>query len=194
VQAVNGFKGSVFSPSCGTHQSTMSSRFYDLRTGESGDLAVTYANTVVNDAISMVFGEQTFNDYDCTGVTCSNGVVMVEDTCEGYQCSPYCDPSYVTGQVSTPYVEPAPVNPQQQTEPVHADNEVDIMQYIIIGAAAGGCLLISTLICLLVKCMRKGSDLVENAPDVSVEHHDTEMSNRQVELNSASDFNENENE
>merc|ERR1711988_571313 len=116
----------------------------------------------------------------------------------GYQCSPYCDPSYVAGQIAAPYVEPTPVLPQQtaeETEPVRADNEVDIMQYIIIGAAAGGCLLISTLICLIIKCMRKGSDLVEVDPDVSVEHHDTEMaSNRQAELNSASDFNENENE
>lgn len=70
--------------------------------------------------------------------------------------------------------------------------EVELMQYIIIGAAAGGCLLVSTLICLVIRCLRKGSDTVEIDPEVSVEHHDTEMSNRQAELNSASDFNENE--
>lgn len=67
----------------------MGSRYFDLRTGLSDNLDVTYANTVVNDAISLVFGTQNFEDYDCTGKTCMrfgayDGIVMVEDTCEGY--------------------------------------------------------------------------------------------------------------
>lgn len=203
VDPVNGFKGAVFSPSCGTHQSTMSSRYYDLRTGESGDLASTYANTVVNDAISMVFGEQRFRDYDCTGKSCLrfgafNGVITVEDTCEGYQCSPFCDPSYVVGgpepeSDAEPYVEPTPVTPQLQDSLRASGESVDVLHYIIIGAAAGGCLFISILVCLIVRCLRKG-DIIEIDPNVSVEHHDTEMSNRQAELNSASDFNENDND
>lgn len=192
VDRVNGFRGAVFSPSCGTHQSTMSDRYFTLRTGESGDLAVTYANTVVNDAISMVFGEQTFNNYDCSGASCRNGVLMVEDTCDGYQCSPYCNPSYGEDGITEPYVEQNPVSPQAVRTTF---GNVDIMNYIIIGAAAGGCLLISTLICLFVKCMRKGSDLVQPSPEVSVEHHDTEMSNRDgAALHSASDFDANQDE
>lgn len=49
----------------------------------------------------------------------------------------------------------------------------------------------STLVCMIIRCARKGgADAVEADPQVSVEHHDTEMSNREAELNSASDFND----
>lgn len=204
VEAVNGFKGSVFSPSCGTHQTTMSSHFFDLRTGESGDLASTYANDVLKDAISMVFADDDstflFDNYDCTGKTCSDGVIIVEDTCEGYQCSFYCDPNYEKGEESLTD-EDIEEEGEQGAGPVKAvaEEEVDWVPYIIIGAAAGGCLLVTTLICMVIRCARKGAaDTVEVDPAVSVEHHDTEMSNREAELNSASDFNdadrENDNE
>ena len=74
----------------------MTSRYFDLRTGKYEGLDVTYANTVVNDAISIVFGDlqNSFSAYDCTGKSCSNGVMVVEDKCEGFQCSPYCNPTY----------------------------------------------------------------------------------------------------
>ena len=194
VQAVNGFKGSVFSPSCGTHKTTMDNYFFDLRTGESGDLAVTYASEVLNDAIQMVFAGSDstflFDNYDCSGKTCSDGVIIVEDTCEGYQCSFYCDPTYVK-----PLAGEEPLSQtDEESEPVRAvveEGGVDWVPYIIIGAAAGGCLLVSTLVCMIIRCARKGgADAIEVDPQVSVEHHDTEMSNREAELNSASDFND----
>merc|ERR1712054_598532 len=127
-----------------------------------------------------------FDNYDCTGKTCSDGVIVVEDTCEGYQCSFYCDPTYVAGDELLPETE-------ENTGSVRAvqEEEVDWVPYIIIGAAAGGCLLVSTLVCMIIRCARKGgADAVEADPQVSVEHHDTEMSNREAELNSASDFND----
>lgn len=84
----------------------MDNHFFDLRTGESGDLAVTYASEVLRDAISMVFDStSSFDTYDCTGKTCSDGVIVVEDTCEGYQCSFYCDPTYVAGDELLPETE-----------------------------------------------------------------------------------------
>jgi len=96
------------------------------------------------------------------------------------------------------------VEPQiQETQPILTDSdevptgEVDLMQYIIIGAAAGACLLISTLLCLVIRCLRKGSDEVEHNPEVSVEHHDTEMSNRQADhkpVSALQDTHENEND
>lgn len=98
VRPVNGYKGTIFSPSCGTHRSSMTNRYFDLRTGKFEDegLEPTYANTVVNDAIGIVFGDlqNSFSAYDCTGKSCSNGIIRVEDVCEGFQCSPYCNPAY----------------------------------------------------------------------------------------------------
>lgn len=97
VEAVNGYKGTIFTTSCGKYRFTIDSSYYDLRTGESGDLAVTYANTAFNDALSLYFSDdgQAFDNFDCGGMACSDGVIVVKDTCEGYQCSPYCDPAYV---------------------------------------------------------------------------------------------------
>ena len=41
--------------------------------------------------------------------------------------------------------------------------ESDFFRYIIVAAAAGGCLMLSTLVCLVVRCIRKG-DTIEADP------------------------------
>ena len=53
--------------------------------------------------------------------------------------------------------------------------------------------MLSTLVCLVIRCMRKGDHIEAEPEQQSVEHHDTEMSGRAAEQNSASDFVEEEN-
>lgn len=76
VEPVNGYKGSIFSPSCGNYRFTMDASYYDYRTGTSSievGLAATFANTIMNDAIALYFaedGQTNFENYNCFGKIC----------------------------------------------------------------------------------------------------------------------------
>lgn len=136
VTPVNGYSGSIFSPSCGLHGTTMTSEYYEARTGESEhqDTAVTYASDVINNAVRIAFG----GEFDCSGMQCEGGVVVAADTCDGYQCSAYCDPAYVHPVVE-PVVEEQEEVPAEEEEtlveePVEevTDEEIEIQEEIIV--------------------------------------------------------------
>jgi hypothetical protein len=181
----SGFKGAVFSPSCGSHSTVTSGEVFNLRTDEVGIFKSYSAMDVINDALKLTFDPTaSFNGYDCNGKTCNDqGSIYVEDTCVDYRCNKYCAATLPTTATII----------QKETEYVNVNNSQEAafnaFPFIIAGAALGGCIVFSLCICCIVKTMRHGEQINLDAAE---EHHDTEMSQHKAWDHSASDFDHNE--
>jgi len=180
----HGFRGAVFSPSCGSHATVTTGEVFNLRTDDDGIFKSFSAMEIINDAIRLGFGSAgAFDRYDCSGKTCSDqGIIVVEDTCVDYRCNKYCANTFPT--TATTII-------QRDTQYVSNSQEAsfDAFPFIIAGAALGGCIIFSLCICCIVKTMRHGEQIELDAAD---EHHDTEMSQHKAWEHSASDFDHNE--
>lgn len=93
-----GFKGAVFSPSCGSHATLTSGEVFNLKTDDDGIFKSYTAMDVINDAVNITFGpDGGFENYDCAGKTCSDqGIIVVEDSCVDYRCNKYCANTFAT--------------------------------------------------------------------------------------------------
>ena len=175
-----GFKGAIFSPSCGSHATITTGEVFNLRTDEEGIFKSYSAMEIINESIGLAFGPVGgFSNYDCTGKTCSDqGVIVVEDKCVDYRCNKYCANTYKTIF-------------NTETEYVSTEQEAafDSFPFIIAGAALAGCIVFSLCICCIVKTMRHGEQI---KLDTVEERIDTDMSQHKAWEHSASDFEHNE--